>query len=170
MIKSFKKYTVNESKLDDYNVSKEKINKLIEDGSIVLNGITLDDVMEVFFDKSEKYPRFGFEALMIDFANGKGFLSEATKQDMLRYAEILKTKYGIDTTKLEEYSKGYNMFYTLHDEIDELENEYDEDADDAKEEGEKIDKKIKVAESYRHFGEDLKVELSRISKIVVKKL
>lgn len=154
MVKKYGQY-LKESKHDEIlNV----INSLVKSGDITLNTISSEKFAKLLYKKSKKYPRFGFESLMMNLADDsrEDFISAGDYQRMGDYIDKIK-ELDIDASKLEKlypmYKKYWDMVY----------GEYDKKEKD-------LDKLYKEFDKLNNYVDDFIAELKRISKLVVEKL
>jgi DNA repair ATPase RecN len=172
MITKFNSF-LNESKhTDEYTKTLSVINQLVDNGDILLKDKTPKEITDIIVGKNKKYSQIGFESFFINMADGNGFVSEGDKERMGEYINKIK-EMGIDIPKLEKIYDDFKILNKKLKDIDNLEQNLrsmdkdDEEYDDLKEELEKLYNDV---EKYDKVLNDLKNELKKISKKVIKKL
>lgn len=164
MIIKYNEY-IKESFEDGYQETLDIINKLVENGDIILNK-PIEDIVDSIVGKDKKYPQFGFESFFISMANGKGFISEADKDRMGDYIKRIK-EMDIDVSKLEELYQSFKKYRLISNEEDKLRHNYE--LGEEEKDGE-FDRLANELDSLEPKISEFNKELENISKKVVEKL
>lgn len=165
MIKKYNDFLNESNYTDEYKNIINIINKLVDNGNIILKDKTPEQITDIIINKNKKYPQIGFESFFINASNDKMFISEGDKERMAEYIDKVK-ELGIECFKLEELLPYYEQWRKLG--LEEY-NGYDESDNEISEEEyyKQYDDKF---EKLKPVAEEFEKELKNISKKVAEKL